>query len=115
MATTDGSLFELPRGRKNGQAELAVVVKRARDIMRKDAGINGELDRMPQFTWMLFLKALDAHEYTREHVTAAANFKPLVEAPHRWRDWAGAENPKQRITGEPLLTFINVDLLPYLR
>jgi type I restriction enzyme M protein len=29
---------------------LGSVIKSARDIMRKDKGMNGELDRLPQFT-----------------------------------------------------------------
>jgi type I restriction enzyme M protein len=115
MPATDDVLFEIPRERKNGRAELASVIKRARDIMRKDAGLNGDLDRIPQFSWLLFLKAFDAREYAREKITHAMDFQPLIETPYRWRDWASAENPKQRVTGEPLQEFVNGELLPYLR
>ena len=45
---------------------LGSVIKSARDIMRKDKGMNGELDRLPQFTWILFLKLLDDAEKVRE-------------------------------------------------
>ena len=41
------------------QAKLAAVIKSARDDMRKDAGLNGDLDRIPQLAWLLFLKAFD--------------------------------------------------------
>jgi type I restriction enzyme M protein len=115
VPVTDNTLFEMPRERKSGRAELAALIKRARDIMRKDAGLNGDLDRIPQFSWLLFLKALDAREYAREKVTNAQGFQPLVEEPFRWRDWATAENPKYRVTGEPLQDFVNGELLPYLR
>lgn len=34
--------------------------------MRKDKGLNGDLDRLPLFTWILFLKFLDNMEITAE-------------------------------------------------
>jgi hypothetical protein len=48
-------LFKQP----SAKTELGAAIKRARDIMRKDAGMNGDLDRLPQFSWLLFLKVLD--------------------------------------------------------
>ena len=48
------------------QAKLSSAIKTARDIMRKDAGLNGELDRIPQLAWLLFLKAFDGLEQKRE-------------------------------------------------
>ena len=92
------------------QAKLAAVIKSARDAMRKDAGLNGDLDRIPQLAWMLFLKAFDGLEENRE-VTDAA-YQPAIEAPYRWRDWAADPNGP---TGEALLGFVNGELLPYLR
>ena len=35
---------------------LANFVKRIRDIMRNDAGINGDAQRIEQMAWMLFLE-----------------------------------------------------------
>jgi len=92
------------------QAKLAAVIKSARDAMRKDAGLNGDLDRIPQLAWMLFLKAFDGLEENRE-VTDAA-YRPAIEEPYRWRDWAADPNGR---TGEALLGFVNGELLPYLR
>lgn len=37
-------------------------VKRMRDIMRQDAGVNGDAQRIEQLTWMLFLKIYDDAE-----------------------------------------------------
>ena len=87
---------------------LGSVVKSARDIMRKDKGLNGDLDRLPLLTWIMFLKFLDDLEQEREiHAELAAQkFKPAIEKPYRWRDWAA--NP-QGITGNELLAFINND------
>ena len=39
--------------------QLGSLIKSARDIMRKDKGLNGDLDRLPMLTWILFLKFLD--------------------------------------------------------
>ena len=85
---------------------LGAVVKSARDIMRKDKGLNGDLDRLPMLTWIMFLKFLDDLEQAREIEAelAGEKFKPAIEKPYRWRDWAA--NP-QGITGPELLTFIN--------
>jgi type I restriction enzyme M protein len=85
---------------------LGAVVKSARDIMRKDKGLNGDLDRLPMLTWIMFLKFLDDLEQAREidAELAGEKFKPAIDQPYRWRDWAA--NP-QGITGPELLTFIN--------
>lgn len=87
---------------------LASLLKSARDIMRKDKGLNGDLDRLPLLTWIMFLKFLDDLELQREQEAklAGKRFKPAVEPPYRWRDWAA--NP-QGVTGDELLTFINQD------
>jgi len=114
MAKSDGVLFDAPDRRRGGRAELSAVIKRARDIMRKDAGLNGDLDRIPQFSWLLFLKALDAREQERE-VIDGPRYRTLIEAPYRWRDWASPDNPKDRQTGQAFQDFVNTSLLPYLR
>lgn len=92
------------------QAKLASVIKSARDAMRKDAGLNGDIDRIPQLAWLLFLKAFDGLEQNRE-VTEKA-YRPAIEEPYRWRTWAADPNGP---TGEALLSFVNGELLPYLR
>src|SRR5438093_1916085 len=87
---------------------LGSLIKSARDIMRKDKGLNGDLDRLPLLTWIMFLKFLDDLELQREEEAnlAGKKFKAAIEKPYRWRDWAA--NP-QGITGDELLTFINQD------
>lgn len=95
---------------KSPQAKLASVIKSARDAMRKDAGLSGDLDRIPQLAWLLFLKAFDDLEQNRE--VTEKNYRPTIDDPYRWRTWAG--NPDGP-TGEALLSFVNGDLLPYLR
>jgi type I restriction enzyme M protein len=87
---------------------LGSLLKTARDIMRKDKGLNGDLDRLPLLTWIMFLKFLDDLESQREEEAALAGkkFRPAIEPPYRWRDWA-AES--QGFTGDELLAFINQD------
>lgn len=87
---------------------LGSLLKSARDIMRKDKGLNGDLDRLPLLTWIMFLKFLDDLEQQREEETALSGkkFKPAIDAPYRWRDWAA---DPQGITGDELLSFINAE------
>ncbi len=93
------------------QAKLNAAIKSARDIMRKDAGLNGDLDRIPQLAWILFLKAFDALEERRE--ITDRQFRPAIESPFRWRDWAA--DPVGGKTGPELLDLVNSELLPFLR
>lgn len=87
---------------------LGSLLKSARDIMRKDKGLSGDLDRLPLLTWIMFLKFLDDLELQRadEAKLSGKRFRPAVEAPYRWRDWAA--DPKG-ITGDELLAFINYE------
>ncbi len=85
---------------------LGSLLKSARDIMRKDKGLNGDLDRLPMLTWIMFLKFLDDLEIQREQEAklSGKKFKAAVEEPYRWRDWAAKPDG---ITGDELLAFIN--------
>jgi type I restriction enzyme M protein len=86
---------------------LASTLKTARNIMRKDKGLNGDLDRLPMLTWLMFLKFLDDLEANREIEAQLSGDKytPLISSPHRWRDWA----LNTILTGDELLSFINSD------
>lgn len=102
-----------PKSKSNGVAPtttqaLGSLMKSARDIMRKDKGLNGDLDRLPMLTWIMFLKFLDDLERQGEDEATMAGkpFRPAIEAPYRWRDWAAKSDG---ITGDELLGFINQD------
>jgi len=88
--------------------QLGSLIKSARDIMRKDKGLNGDLDRLPMLTWILFLKFLDDMEMLREQeaLLSGERYRLAIEPPYRWRDWAAREDG---ITGPELLAFINQD------
>ena len=69
----------------NGQS-LEAIIKSARDLMRKDAGLNTDVDRIPQLAWMLFLKCFD--DFEKKRAALDKNYKEAIPAPYRWRDWA---------------------------
>lgn len=94
----------------NGK-DLSSIIKRARDIMRKDAGLSTDVDRIPQFSWILFLKAFDDLE--KERALLNANYREAIQEPYRWRDWAAHEEKGR--TGDELIYFVNGELFPYLR
>jgi type I restriction enzyme M protein len=85
---------------------LGSLIKSARDIMRKDKGLNGDLDRLPVLTWIMFLKFLDNLETQRETEASLAGnkFERAIDPPYRWRDWAAKE---EGITGDELISFVN--------
>jgi type I restriction enzyme M protein len=85
---------------------LSSIVKSCRDIMRKDKGLNGDLDRLPMLTWIMFLKFLDDMELIREQEAkmGGKRFRPAIDLPYRWRDWAEKE---AGITGDELIAFVN--------
>jgi type I restriction enzyme M protein len=88
--------------------QLSALIKSARDILRKDKGLNGDIDRLPLLTWVMFLKFLDDLETLHEEESALDGkpYHPIIESPYRWRDWAAREDG---ISGDELLTFIAQD------
>jgi type I restriction enzyme M protein len=93
------------------QNSLTSIIKRSRDIMRKDAGLNGDADRTPQLAWLLFLKAFDDLELNRQ--ATDRTYQPVIAAPYRWQDWAASS--VSRRSGDALLSFVGADLLPHLK
>ena len=68
--------------------KLGSAIKSSRDIMRTDKGLNGELDRLPQLTWILFLKLLDDSEklHEVEAELEGITYTTTIKPPLRWRD-----------------------------
>ncbi len=78
------------------------------------------LQYVPELTWILFLRILDAQEARSSESAEAVgkSFTPALRAPFRWQDWAAPNGPKRKEMeaakiGE-FFAFINKDLLPYL-
>ncbi|MBO6253120.1 MAG: SAM-dependent DNA methyltransferase [Bacteroidaceae bacterium] len=93
------------------------IVKRLQNIMRQDAGINGDAQRIEQMTWMFFLKVYDTQEETWEYKAEKEKreFKSIIPEDLRWRNWAVDEKDGSALTGDLLLNFINDKLFPTLK
>ncbi len=89
---------------------VSTTIKSIQDIMRKDAGVDGDAQRIGQLGWMLFLKIFDDQEQELE--LTKDNYQSPVPNRLRWRNWAA---DPEGITGETLLEFINNDLFPTLK
>ena len=113
---------------------LSAFVKGVCDVMRR-SNCASALQYVPELTWILFLRILDAQE-TRDRLAAeaqGADFEPALRAPYRWQDWAApySDAPDHPLTtdGRPqgwkrkelfalgdghLIGFVNKALLPHL-
>ena len=94
-------------------SSLSNFVKRIRDIMRNDAGINGDAQRIEQLAWMLFLKIYDAREDDWE--IDDDNYQSIIPEECRWRKWAADDKSGKAMTGDTLLNFVNNTLFPTLK
>ena len=94
-------------------SNLSGFVKRIRDIMRNDAGINGDAQRIEQIAWMLFLKVYDAKEQDWEF--DEDNYASIIPEECRWSNWAADDRSGKAMTGDALLNFVNNTLFPTLK
>lgn len=92
---------------------LSGFVKRLRDIMRNDAGINGDAQRIEQIAWMLFLKVYDAKEQDWEFDDK--DYVSIIPEQCRWANWAHDDKSGSAMTGDTLLNFVNNTLFPVLK
>ena len=91
-------------------SNLGSFVKRIRDIMRNDAGINGDAQRIEQIAWMLFLKVYDAKE--EDWMMDETNYVSIIPESCRWCNWAVDDGSGKAMTGDVLLNFVNNTLFP---
>ena len=94
-------------------SNLSGFIKRLRDIMRNDAGINGDAQRIDQITWMLFLKVYDAKESDWE--MNEDDYTSIIPNECRWINWAYDDKTGVALTGDDLLDFVNNTLFPTLK
>ncbi|OJF76095.1 MAG: restriction endonuclease subunit M [Treponema sp. CETP13] len=88
-------------------------VKRIQDVMRNDAGVNGDAQRIEQIVWILFLKIYDAKEEAWELYDD--NYTSIIPEGLKWRDWAVDLKDGEALTGDSLLDFVNITLFPTLK
>lgn len=97
---------------------LANLIKRLQDVMRKDPGVDGDVQRLNQFVWLIFLKVFD---YKEEENELSDDYKPVIPEGYRWRDWAnpltedGEKDVKNQLTGPELIDFVDNKLLKVLK
>ena len=89
---------------------IGTTVKTIQDIMRKDAGVDGDAQRISQLVWMIFLKVFDARE--QEYELLEDNYKSPIPEALRWRNWAA---DPEGTTGEALLDFVDNALFKTLK
>ena len=89
---------------------VSTTIKSIQNIMRKDAGLDGDAQRLSQLVWLLFLKIIDDQDQQLELVES--KYESPIPIKYQWRNWA--KNP-EGITGDELLEFINSDLFPTLK
>ena len=93
------------------------IVKRIQNIMRQDAGVNGDAQRIEQMTWMFFLKVYDTQEETWEYKAyrEGKSYISIIPEELRWRNWAVDEKDGKALTGDALLALVNDRLFPTLK
>jgi len=109
------------------QQSVDQAVKSICDIMRR-GNCAGAMQYVPELTWILFLRILDEKEHREEQEAEAlgVRFRPSLEAPFRWRDWAappetlaeGQGNKRVALQNSPqnaFFNFVNTELLPHLK
>lgn len=92
---------------------LSGFIKSIRDIMRNDAGINGDAQRIEQIAWMLFLKVYDAQEQNWE--MDEDDYTSIIPENCKWSSWAHDDKSGDALTGDELLNFVNNTLFPTLK
>ena len=89
---------------------ISNVIKSVQDIMRQDAGVDGDAQRISQLVWMIFLKVFDSKE--EEWELEYDDYESVIPEELRWSSWASDD---EGITGDELLDFINNKLFKELK
>lgn len=77
--------------------------------MRKDAGLDGDAQRISQLVWMLFMKIFSDKE--KEWQRTIDNYNSPIPDELKWENWV----VKNKLSGDDLITFINDKLFPTLK
>jgi type I restriction enzyme M protein len=88
---------------------ISTTIKSIQDIMRQDAGVDGDAQRISQLVWLIFLKLFDGAEDLYEW---EADYVSPIPERLRWRNWAADD---EGITGDTLMDFVDNELFPALK
>lgn len=88
------------------------LIRRLQNIMRQDAGVDGDAQRIGQIVWILFLKVYDVKEKLWE---LHDDYVSIIPEELRWRNWAAYNKDGEAMTGDTLLDFVNEQLFPTLK
>ena len=91
---------------------ITSIVKSIQDIMRKDAGVDGDAQRIGQMAWLLFLKIFSDQELEIEALSDDGEYEPPIPKDLLWENWAADAEGR---TGDGLLEFVNGELFPQLK
>lgn len=89
---------------------ISSIIKSIQDIMRQDAGVDGDAQRLGQLSWLLFLKVFDAQEEALEF--ELDDYQSPIPERFLWRNWAA---DPEGMTGDELLEFVNDELFHTLK
>jgi len=93
---------------------LSTTIKSLQDIMRKDAGVDGDAQRIGQLAWLLFFKIYSDLELETE-LEDPSYISPVPKG-LRWDDWADDQRlSKDAPTGDDLLSLVDDRLFPELK
>lgn len=104
------SLFRDPKPKQGAPVSVSTTIKSIQDIMRQDAGVDGDAQRISQIAWMIFLKLFSDKE--QEYELLEDDYESPIPDRLRWDSWAADD---EGITGDDLLDFINNDLFKTLK
>ena len=89
---------------------IAGIIKTLQNIMRKDAGVSGDAQRIEQLGWMITLKILDDKDAELELLDD--DYVSVIPPELQWRAWAA---DSEGITGDALKDFVDNTLFPGLQ
>ena len=109
-----------PKTKTTTRSGLDSAIWSVCDILRR-SNCAGALQYVPELTWILFLRILDETEEVEANNAKAvgADFRPSLEAPYRWRDWAAPDAAERKrmveSTSNAFYDFVNTKLIPHLK
>ncbi|MDR1039659.1 MAG: SAM-dependent methyltransferase [Deltaproteobacteria bacterium] len=93
--------------------ELDGFIRKIKDIMKSDSGVNGDAQCVAQTAWLLFLWACGSPSERPD--AGVKGIASAVPRKFRWDAWAACRRDGKTMTGDTLLDFVDNRLFPALR